>query len=111
MLAFFITAIGFAKNIIMAGISLMFVGYSMILFSTSVNTMLQLESDDVHRGRVMAIYFFVFVGITPIGAMYAGALSKIYGARFTYLLSGLIGLLGCLITLLWIQIKNRRENV
>jgi len=111
MLAFFITAIGFTKNITMAGISLAFVGYSMILFSTSVNTMLQLESDDIHRGRVMAIYFFVFVGITPIGAMFAGALSKIYGARFTYLLSGLIGLLGCLITFAWIRFQNRRIHV
>jgi MFS family permease len=111
MLAFFITAIGFTKNIMMAGISLSFVGYSMILFSTSVNTMLQLESDDTHRGRVMAIYFFVFVGITPIGAMFAGVLSKIYGARFTYLLSGLIGLMGCFITLLWIRLKNRRQHV
>lgn len=110
MLAFFITAIGFTKNLTMAGISLAFVGYSMILFSTSVNTMLQLESDDAHRGRVMSIYFFVFVGITPLGAMYAGALSKIYGARLTYMLSGFIGLIGCFITLFWIRCKNRTAN-
>jgi MFS family permease len=110
MLTFFITLIGFTKSIMMAGVSLAFVGFSMILFSTSVNTMLQFESDDIHRGRVMAIYFFVFVGITPLGAMYAGALSKTYGARITYLVSGLIGLIGCMITWLLMSQKSRKSN-
>lgn len=110
MLAFFITMIGFTKSIMLAGVSLGFVGFSMILFSTSVNTMLQFESDDLHRGRVMAIYFFVFVGITPLGAMYAGALSKNYGARTTYLISGLIGLIGCIITWLLMSRKSRKTN-
>ena len=101
------TTIGFARNITMAGISLAIVGFAMILFSTTVNTKLQFESDDIHRGRVMSVYFFVFVGITPLGAMYAGALSNLYGARITYLISGLIGLIGCILTWVWLQKEKK----
>jgi predicted MFS family arabinose efflux permease len=104
------TTIGFARNITMAGISLAIVGFAMILFSTTVNTKLQFESDDIHRGRVMSVYFFVFVGITPLGAMYAGALSNLYGARITYLISGLIGLIGCILTWVWLQKEKNQYD-
>lgn len=110
LLAASITTIGFSKNIYTASLILACTGFSMILFSTSVNTMLQFESDDFHRGRVMSIYFFVFVGITPLGAMYAGILCQRFDARITYMISGIIGLIGCFITWFWLQKRKKRAK-
>ena len=54
-------------------------GAASVTFAASVNSALQLASDPVMRGRVMALYSVVFLGSTPIGGPLAGWLSR--GAR------------------------------
>jgi MFS family permease len=51
-----------------------------------------MQSPDAMRGRVMAAYNLVFVGSTPIGALYAGKISDALGASMGFLVSGAIGL-------------------
>ena len=101
-----ISAIGFsigevfmllARNFYLTFVLLMLVGFFMILFTSLSNTTLQLESEDNIRGRVMSVYSFVFVGVVPIGSLYAGSLSGKLGANLTFGISGLIGLIGTLI--------------
>jgi MFS family permease len=84
-----------------------FVAFFMVLFSTLCNSSLQMESDDIHRGRVMSVYSFVFVGIAPIGSIYAGAMSSWIGARGTYLVSGIIGVIGTII-ISWVFFKYQK---
>jgi len=64
----------------------------MAALSTMCNTALQMQSPDHMRGRVMAAYNLVFVGSTPIGALYAGKISDTLGAHMGFLVSGVIGL-------------------
>jgi predicted MFS family arabinose efflux permease len=49
---------------------------------------------DVLRGRVMAVYSMMFMGMAPIGALLGGALSDRLGAPLTVAIGGLASVLG-----------------
>lgn len=87
----------FAGNFHLAFALLTLIGFFMILFTTFINTTLQLGSEDNVRGRVMSVYSFVFVGVAPIGSMYAGALLSKFNANLAFSICGLIGLIGIFI--------------
>lgn len=55
-------------------------GFCMILNNASVNALLQSRVPDRLRGRVMSVYVFMFIGMTPLGALQAGALARWFGA-------------------------------
>jgi MFS family permease len=54
-------------------------GFVGILFMTTANTRLQLQVPDELRGRVMGMYFLLFVGTTPIGSYLTGQLAEHLG--------------------------------
>jgi len=68
-------------------------GCAMIVTTALANTMLQTLVPDELRGRVMAFYAFVFVGLAPLGAFQAGLVAEHVGAPFAVALGGV----GCLI--------------
>src|SRR6266404_3290655 len=68
-------------------------GCAMIVTTALANTMLQTLVPDELRGRVMAFYAFVFVGMAPLGAFQAGLVAEHAGAPFAVALGGV----GCLI--------------
>ena len=65
-------------------------GFTIMAFMITGNTMLQLNARPEARGRVMALYGIVFLGSTPIGAPIAGVLGEHLGARVGFVLSGLV---------------------
>src|SRR2546422_8200800 len=68
-------------------------GCAMIVTTALANTMLQTLVPNELRGRVMAFYAFVFVGMAPLGALQAGLVAEQTGAPFAIALGGI----GCLI--------------
>ena len=68
-------------------------GCAMIVSTALANTMLQTLVPDALRGRVMAFYAFVFVGMAPLGAFQAGLVAEHTGAPSAIALGGA----GCLI--------------
>ena len=64
------------------------VGFCMIVGMASANTLLQLTCPDHLRGRVMALFSMMFMGMAPFGALLAGVLAHGLGARATVVLSG-----------------------
>jgi len=68
-------------------------GCAMIVTTALANTMLQTLVPDELRGRVMAFYAFVFVGMAPLGAFQAGLVAEHTGAPDAIALGGA----GCLI--------------
>ena len=64
------------------GIALIFVGAAAQTFTTSANSMVQLSTEPVMRGRVMAIFLAVAMGGTPIGAPIAGWVANSLGPRW-----------------------------
>lgn len=57
-------------------------GFTMILSNASVNALLQSRVPDHLRGRVMSVYVFMFVGVSPVGSLQAGALARWIGAPY-----------------------------
>jgi MFS family permease len=73
------------------------VGFSMMLQMSSSNTLIQTMVPDELRGRVMAVYSMMFMGVAPFGALIAGAVANHIGAPITVALGGLICLSGSLV--------------
>jgi MFS family permease len=69
------------------------VGMSMMVQMASSNTLIQSMVPDRLRGRVMAVYSMMFMGMAPFGALLAGALAQPLGAPLTITL-GAIACLG-----------------
>jgi MFS family permease len=65
------------------------VGYFIMLQMACSNTLIQVMVPDALRGRVMAVYSMMFMGMAPIGALLAGALSDRLGAPLTVAIGGI----------------------
>ncbi len=59
------------------------VGFFMMLQMSSSNTLIQAMVPDHLRGRVMAVYSMMFMGMAPFGALFGGALADRIGAPLT----------------------------
>src|SRR6185436_17568142 len=64
-----------------------------MLTASSTNTVLQTIVEDHMRARVVSIYMMAFLGVSPLGALSAGALSEIIGAPAALGLGGALALL------------------
>ena len=70
------------------------VGYFIMLQMASSNTLIQVMVPDALRGRVMALYSMMFMGMAPLGALLGGALSDRLGAGMTVRIGGLAAVAG-----------------
>jgi MFS family permease len=87
-------------------LSLIPVGLSSLTLMTSANTSVQLSTDPVMRGRVMALYIAVFMGGTPIGSPIIGWIGETFGARYTILLGGVVALLTAAGAAAWLVLHD-----
>lgn len=72
-------------------------GFAAITTLNSANATMQTVADDAMRGRVMALYFTIVMGGTPLGAPLMGWVGQHFGARWTFVLGGLLTTLGVLL--------------
>ena len=70
------------------------IGFCTLTLLNSANATMQLESDPLMRGRVMALYMTVVQGGTPIGAPIIGWIGETFGARWSLWIGGGLTLLG-----------------
>ena len=75
-----------------AAAMLTLVGLAQIVFMANCNTTLQLTVPDNLRGRIMSLYAFVFVGVTPIGSFLVGTVAEGFGVPAAYAVGGGAGL-------------------
>jgi MFS family permease len=79
-----------------AVICLAVVGAAMATNGIATATSLQLEATPEMRGRVMAVYSFVVLGLAPIGAFQAGWMAEQFGTRGAIAANGAVSLVGVL---------------
>ena len=77
-----------ARHLWLAVALLIPVGYTMMTQMAASNTLIQSMVPDALRGRVMALYSMMFMGMAPIGALLAGTLAGRLGAAPTIALGG-----------------------
>ena len=66
------------------------VGASLMVEMASSNTLIQAMVPNDLRGRVMAVYSMMFMGMAPFGALFAGWIAERIGAPETVAFGGLI---------------------
>jgi MFS family permease len=69
-------------------------GCAMMVQMTASNTLVQSMVPDALRGRVMAVYSMVFMGMGPFGTLLAGALAAPLGAPLTTAIGGVACVIG-----------------
>ncbi|WP_204357778.1 MFS transporter [Streptomyces sp. ICC1] len=67
-------------------------GFAAAYFAQAANHRIQLGSDPQYRGRVMALYFLIFQGSTPVGALICGWIADHWGVRVVLWGGGLASL-------------------
>ena len=69
-------------------------GFCMMVEMAASNTLIQSMVPDRLRGRVMAVYSMMFMGMAPLGALMAGALAQPLGAPTTVAIGGIACIVG-----------------
>jgi len=84
----------FSKSFWLSVLLLLPVGYFIMLQMASSNTLIQVMVPDALRGRTMAVYSMMFMGMAPIGALLGGALSDRLGAPMAVAIGGFASVMG-----------------
>ena len=99
-------AAGFGLSLILFSFSRIFwlstlllvpVGFFIMVQMASSNTLIQSMVPDRLRGRIMAVYSMMFMGMAPFGALSAGSVAHRLGAPWTVALGGL----ACILSAGW----------
>jgi len=96
----------FNKNLYLGVVLLALVGFGVVLYFSTSNTVLQTIVPDEMRGRVMGIWTLIFGGMIPLGSLEAGVMADLLGTPATMAIGALICALAALVTL---NIIRRRE--
>jgi MFS family permease len=80
----------------LSALMLLAVGFSATSQLAATNTIVQDRVPDELRGRIMAVYATMFMGVQPIGALIAGGVAKRIGAPYALAAFGTVCLLGSL---------------
>jgi MFS family permease len=83
-----------SRSFWLSALLLMPVGYAMMIEMAASNTLIQAMVPDHLRGRVMAVYSMMYMGMAPIGALIAGSLAQRFGAPHTVMMGGAVCILG-----------------
>ncbi|MEN3369682.1 MAG: hypothetical protein V7609_1825 [Verrucomicrobiota bacterium] len=94
------------KNLYLGVLLLAIVGFGVVLYFSTSNTVLQSIVPDEMRGRVMGIWTLIFGGMIPLGSLEAGLLADFIGTPATMAIGALICALAALVTL---NVIRRRE--
>ncbi|WP_329540086.1 MFS transporter [Streptomyces sp. NBC_01358] len=86
------TIVGWAPSYPAALVLLFLTGGACVYFAQAVNHRIQLGSDPLYRGRVLALYTLVLQGSTPLGALVVGYLAETRGVRSAFVVGGLASL-------------------
>ncbi|MGA7914888.1 MAG: MFS transporter, partial [Candidatus Acidiferrales bacterium] len=89
----------FSKSFWLSVALLIPVGYAVMLQMSSSNTLIQAMVPDELRGRAMAMYTMMFMGMAPMGSLFAGALADKIGAPWTVAIGGIGAIVAALIFL------------
>ncbi len=87
----------FSRHFWLSAAFLLPVGGFMMVQMAASNTLIQAMAPDHLRGRVMAVYSMMFMGMAPFGALFAGVFAQGLGAPLTIAVGGALCIAGAAI--------------
>jgi MFS family permease len=88
---------------------LLVVGFCATVQMAATNTTLQNRVPDQLRGRIMAVYATMFMGVQPIGSLIAGGVAKHIGAPYTLAVFGTLCFLGSMVFIFRVVMPLQRQ--
>jgi MFS family permease len=104
-----VLAAAFMPSLLLTGLVMILVGIFSINFSSLGNSLLQLESSNQMRGRVMSFWSIAFLGSTTIGAPIVGWFAETAGARWGLALGGVAALVASALGALALRNKDKAK--
>ncbi|MDR3602844.1 MAG: MFS transporter [Desulfosporosinus sp.] len=95
----------------LAAVLFAIIGFFNILFMTTANATMQINSSEHFRGRVMSVYSFAFLGTTPIGNLFAGSIMQKLGAGMGILICGAVSSLLVVLIVINTVIKKHTSQL
>ncbi len=91
------------------------VGFMSQTLIASANAAVQITTEPSFRGRVMALYTMIFLGVTPFGAPLIGWVAEQFGARWSMAVGGVASILAAvgvaLVGYFSLDIRLKRDSV
>jgi predicted MFS family arabinose efflux permease len=87
----FLSVPGYGQALVL----LLVIGWSFAVYSIGTNTYVQVSAPDRMQGRMVSLYSMLFIGVTPIGNLWAGAMAHLFGPAAAVWMGGaLTGIAG-----------------
>jgi MFS family permease len=86
----------FSRIFVLSVVSIFIISFGIMMIISFSNILIQTVVDNDKRGRVMALHVFALSGMTPFGNLFLGSVSSRIGAPHTFLIVGIIVVLGAL---------------
>lgn len=80
------------KDAALAGVLLFAIGICFTLFTANANALVQLGAPEKLRGRLIGLYLFAFVGVAPVGGLFAAWLADLGGTSLAFAVAGVTSL-------------------
>jgi MFS family permease len=92
-----------APNYWLFGLALVVIGIAALTFTNSTNSLMQLSTEPVMRGRVMAIRLAIALGGTPIGAPIVGWVADRFGPRWALAVGAAAGFAAAVVAIQYLR--------
>jgi MFS family permease len=86
-LALLLALLGLSRDFLLTAVLMFGLGAANVVVSSTANTRVQLAAPPELRGRVVGLFFLVFVSLMPLGGLIIGVLSEHFGVP--------LALIGC----------------
>jgi MFS family permease len=84
-----------SRHLWISMVAMVLMGFAMISFFASCNTVLQTIVEDRMRGRVMSFFGMAFMGMMPFGSLISGWLAARVGPQSTVAICGTAAAIAC----------------
>jgi predicted MFS family arabinose efflux permease len=99
----FLVMPGFWQSVVL----LLAIGWSFALYSIGTNTFVQLRAPERMQGRMVSLYSVLFIGVTPIGNVWAGIVAHLLGPAAAVWMGGaLTGLAGLAVLGYFVRVRD-----
>jgi MFS family permease len=109
MFVFPIIALGFNREISIALVLLVFIGWGTVTQLVMMNTLIQTQVPDSLRGRVFSVYFWALQGVAPFGSIVIGWVAQTWNVPISAVFAGVTCLFG--IAVIRTTLRNGGESL
>jgi len=100
-----------SQSFMLSVVTLILTGFSMTALIAGSNTFIQTLVEERMLGRVMGFFTMTFMGMTPLGSLWAGLLAQKIGTQVVLVLSGAACCLGSLLFIYMVFLRRQKNGI